>query len=613
VNDLGVASLRARSALDAMSGGQSSQFLAQMSQSTRGLIADMSLAQTATKSLGLGIVETAEDAAGLVRIGTILGQTFRNNAAEGVDTLQVAMTRIGLTGLLDNIGISGLKVRQRFEELKKVMSEDKAWASAVLEVGTVSANKLAGSLDSVGTSLERVQTRFDNLKAAAAERVSIGIDATIRFLEDVGPGLAQKFPDYYDNQGNVWETDASGKPTRMKSGTRAGGPAVDTGQQFGPPAPPQYPVVMVPPRENAMTASERSARSGMASSQGYLANQQRGFMENNRIRENFDAANEAQMWEAAKARKGLDIIKNVLNEAGGIWDGLTGSLRYFVDTAKPVPALAQSISEAFNLRGGGIPGQLTGGLQDAAGQARQQVVKRYGEKSQQVAEFDVAAKQAVENYQIATGQATRDSLDFADATQKVNEQIASGRITVQQGAESLMALGTAAANAKNDVNALRFEMGMINDPLGMLRGGGPETNVVTEGAGQTSTTYGGKKPTIGDWAKGDGAGEAAKSDDPFGFIGRSADDAAQSIRGVGSASDEVIGKLPPQLEETAKGFTPIINRAITAQDEIRVITSLLKGMVGTLTINIGFKAGSGTSDRGGSPGTGKGGGPTPTR
>jgi hypothetical protein len=201
VNDLGAASIRTHNALDRMSDGRGESFLRAMRDEVKGLVPDMDLAAQATKGLTLGVIETEEHAAMLAKAGAILGVTMGSTAAQGVETLTVALSRVGQTMLLDNIGLSANVVMKRFNELKGVMGDQKAWSTAVLEDAAGKTKKLEASLDDVGTALDRNKIRFQNWATGVSENVSKSIDGIIR----IGEAANQA---WQDSQIEMWKSEA---------------------------------------------------------------------------------------------------------------------------------------------------------------------------------------------------------------------------------------------------------------------------------------------------------------------------------------------------------------------------------------------------------------------
>jgi hypothetical protein len=201
VNDLGAASIRTHNALDRMSEGRGDSFLKAMRDEVKGLVPDMDLAAQATKGLTLGVIETEEHAAMLAKAGAILGVTMGSTAAQGVETLTVALSRVGQTMLLDNIGLSANTVMKRFNELKGVMGDQKAWSTAVLEDAAGKTKKLEASLDDVGTALDRNKIRFQNWAAGVAENVATSIDGIIRITEAANEA-------WQNSQIEKWKADA---------------------------------------------------------------------------------------------------------------------------------------------------------------------------------------------------------------------------------------------------------------------------------------------------------------------------------------------------------------------------------------------------------------------
>jgi hypothetical protein len=186
VNELGVASLRAKASLDAFSDGKAADYLEAMRASTKGLVSDQNLAAASSKALMLHVADGAEQMGILAKAGSALGLAVGKTATEGVDTLTLALSRVGHIQLLDNIGLDQKTIMDRFRELKAVTAnEQDAWSQAVLENATSKTSKLESMFDGAGTAVDRLTAKWNNFKASASENVAVGLGAIINGVEAI--------------------------------------------------------------------------------------------------------------------------------------------------------------------------------------------------------------------------------------------------------------------------------------------------------------------------------------------------------------------------------------------------------------------------------------------
>lgn len=180
---MGVESLRAKQGFEAMGG--SADAIAKMQAATHGLADDTDLMAAGTLALSAGVVKSTADLTELARIGATLGVTFKGSAKEGINAFTTALDSVGNVRALRTLGIDTLAVKDRFEELKKTMTDQEAWKMAVFEVAGANATKLAGNLDSAGTSLDRLAVRFEDAKESMGEWVAEGVDKAATSLSQL--------------------------------------------------------------------------------------------------------------------------------------------------------------------------------------------------------------------------------------------------------------------------------------------------------------------------------------------------------------------------------------------------------------------------------------------
>jgi hypothetical protein len=120
----GVESLRAKQGFEAMGG--SADAIAKMQAATHGLADDTDLMAAGTLALSAGVVKSTADLTELARIGATLGVTFKGSAKEGINAFTTALDSVGNVRALRTLGIDTLAVKDRFEELKKTMTDQEA-------------------------------------------------------------------------------------------------------------------------------------------------------------------------------------------------------------------------------------------------------------------------------------------------------------------------------------------------------------------------------------------------------------------------------------------------------------------------------------------------------
>lgn len=183
INSMGVAALRSKAGFEAMAGTHADEFLRSMQDATKGLVDDSELAQIGMRALSSQAITSGKDLADMAHTGAILGLTFQGSAEGGVQALELALEQVGNARGLRQLGINTEEVKNRFEELKKTMSDQDAWRMAVLEKAGDQAKALSGALDGTGTALERFKVAAADAFESFAEKVATGLDNVLKLVD----------------------------------------------------------------------------------------------------------------------------------------------------------------------------------------------------------------------------------------------------------------------------------------------------------------------------------------------------------------------------------------------------------------------------------------------
>jgi hypothetical protein len=175
---LGASVESATMALNALSGNRAQEYIAAMSDATRGTISDMEAAQIASKLLGMQIVDTADQAGEFTRVAAILGAQFRGlGAREAADEFAIMLSNMS-TLRLDTFGISSAAVRTEMERLKETIpgiTNEMAFYQATMSQATPLANQLGGALTNQQSSIQRLNAHWENAKAAVGTFLADGL------------------------------------------------------------------------------------------------------------------------------------------------------------------------------------------------------------------------------------------------------------------------------------------------------------------------------------------------------------------------------------------------------------------------------------------------------
>lgn len=490
--NLGTASRQAKEGLDALSGGRAVQYLEMMRASTRGLVPDTELLHSATKAMALGLAQTGDQLALLAKGGTILGRVMGIDAAQGVETLTVAMSRVGQTMLLDNIGLSATNVMKRFNELKKTMSDQDAWSAAVLEEVGKKTKVLEGNLDGAGSGVKRLENAFDSLKTSAGENLSYLIDQTLALVDATNKYNAareiqiQEARKVYANTGTFTDIGGRNFTREMLQGINpAQGFAalgMSPGDYFRMLAGEQY-GALSPTRFGATTPNltstiytgyrtvspdyikslqEQAARDAVRRQQmitGY------GRFENPFLGASMAFTGLGQRFtQQSQLPDAMKTLNQIISGGQALLQPYAKGIENIAaayDKATAAAKRGQSIAAAFGTGNGGLFGELNGGITgafaDKRAQVEQDLARRYGKDSQKyktgLATFDAENKKAMDAYKIATGQATTASVYFEDKLSALYKRFTDGKISAAELTKAVRDLGAAAANSGGDLDA----------------------------------------------------------------------------------------------------------------------------------------------------------------
>lgn len=546
VNKLGTAFIRAGDALNSLSGGKADEYLSAMRTSTHGLVSDMDLAHQATKALGLGIVQTAEDAAKLGKYGAILGQNFLGNAGQGVETLTNAIQRVGLVQLLDNIGLSGERVKNRFQILKETMSDSDAWRLAVFEDAERNVGKLESSLDGAGSAAERLGTRFENFKSKMAGNFTIGLEASINlvdaFLDRAGINLARM-------QGQVHDLIVPPtEPTPINTWHPPMAP-----QQWHPPMVTQPQVLP----NNGVWGPSAGGGSSKPESWMYQAPAPGIHVGKNDdymyevVSHKMGVASDQQMAAANQLRSAADKLQN----------------------AADMQRRASGLKGAFDLSQSGTSGEMGGALQQGLAE-RRSTLQKQGFSKDQLALVDQQNKMATDAYALATGAATLESLKFDEVTANLVKSMGKGKISALDGAKAINELRLAAEGgyaSMSNLDIMSRKFGNAWSPTFDSKG-----HVDVKKSGINFEAMGeGRIPTgLQNVDVNDKTGHTTP-DDPFKFYEASAKKAQGQIDSVRNHFGSSVGQMLAAGAKMGNTFAPFIGSASKAASSTGAIVSMI--------------------------------------
>ena len=406
---MGVESLRAKQGFEAMGG--SADAIQKMQAAAHYLIDDTVALQVGTLALGAGVVKTTADLTELARIGATLGVTFKGSAAEGVTAFTTALDSVGNVRALRTLGIDTLAVKERFEELKKTMTDQEAWKMAVFEVAGANATKLATNLDGAGTAVERLSVRFEDAKESLGEWVAEGLDKAASSLENIekqwnilaaNPNLSLTVTINEVNKGATnglndlnaaltkWLNDtAHGATINGESGNvhPIGSPMVDQAPKIVPyGGDANSPEIGRDPYAGGGWQSpwqRNHAGSPIGGDQMYWQRRNRatsydqGIAGNDALRDEFVKPYESAHKHATE----LENVKSLLGDIGDLAGVYNNKLQAALDPLKKQQELIahrksiQSVDDAFGVTHDGLYSQIGSGFQNVIDRRREQAEK----------------------------------------------------------------------------------------------------------------------------------------------------------------------------------------------------------------------------------------------
>src|SRR5258708_6644042 len=173
-----------------------------------------------------------------------------------------------------------------------------------------------------------------------------------------------------------------------------------------------------------------------------------------------------------------------------------------VASAEAKRAAICSVGDAFGVRRDPVYGEIDSLGADSAAVRKLLEAKEKAEGLSRnqikgdLALFDKEAKAAMDDYLIATGQATEASIKFRDIHASLSKAVTEGRMSLQQEASALEALGAAAKSGKTSLTDLMVVQNQIErsvNPKGVANANfrlamqaGDEDSAPYRGAGDTN-------------------------------------------------------------------------------------------------------------------------------
>lgn len=631
LNRAGVASRSMRESLDTLSAGRADSYISSMRSATKNLIVDLDLSEIAVKGLSLGFVDNEKQMASLTRSGAVLGKVLMNDAAGGAKLLLDIMKGVDKAEMLDNIGLSAVKTKQRFEELKKTMSDDKAWATAVLEAAALKAQTLEKSLDGAGSGVKRLETAFDNLKNTAGSNLSYLIDRTVDLaiaLNSYKPAAAPQIPgipglndgtmpspeniitlaQLQEQQRKQQEFNKKYQYTYFSPQMQAGamlqgifgqGSLFRSDTWTGVTAAPDY---------------DRAYREAMRMQQELNArNANRSYINSGQT---FNRETMGDLYAGQAMTRFADADKfNTAQKVLGGFNNLLASGQSFLNPyAQGIEKVAgawgkltdeqirrnsvQSIDQAFNIKGDGLFSEIGGGMGGAMNDRRAAVQaeleKKYGKGSKKAQSgleaFDADQKRTAEQYQIMTGQATEASIAFQHRLEAVHKAYADGKISGDQYNKMLKDLGIAARNSNGDLETMYRTLGRSDD-------------AESTGGVFNKRKPGSKGPGKGNYTGPQKVGSNTTREDfegsPFSEIFTQLDGVSGKMSDISKNALDLPTKIESPMQTAAQKVKPLEVAFFNANKELANLTRQRLGFTITVTY-------TGSSGKGGGGGNAKG-------
>lgn len=206
----------------------SAAMLAVMQQSTRGLVSEMDLMQSANKAILLGLPVTTESMGELARTATVLGRAMGQGATKSFDDLITALGRSSPL-ILDNLGLTvkvdaanqayarslGIAASELTEVDRKM-----AFYNAAMDAARAKTRELGDQTLTLGEQFSRVWTSIGNSVTRGASNINVVLGNAIssfanfrRFLAD-----AVAFTSFDEMRRQIDAANESATTTRPRGG-----------------------------------------------------------------------------------------------------------------------------------------------------------------------------------------------------------------------------------------------------------------------------------------------------------------------------------------------------------------------------------------------------------
>lgn len=191
-SDEAAAAGNATRALSAYTGGLAGAAVASrdVRAALDGGVSGFQATQIATQLAALGIATASDEMAEFARSAALLG-AGRMGAQESIDNILGSMMT-GTTDRLDQMGLSTANVRRRQEELlasTQGLSREQAFARAVMDEMSASADKLEAAGVDVATSTDRARSAWADLRVEAGKGIAPviegGAEGLLRLVQGV--------------------------------------------------------------------------------------------------------------------------------------------------------------------------------------------------------------------------------------------------------------------------------------------------------------------------------------------------------------------------------------------------------------------------------------------
>lgn len=632
LNKIGVESLRAKAGLDALTNGQSEQWATSLTGAMNGLVDDTDMMRAAMFALNAGVVTTLPQMTELTRIGGVLGTVFGGSAAGGIDALIRSLEMPGQTRGLKELGINIEAVKTKYDALKGTMSDQQAWMQAVFDAGGKAADKLGDTvLKGPGTALERLKVQWEDLKETFGEQVAVGLEA---WFDKTLPAVGIILDKMTMIGGGA--TEASGRGAGMTSETligmmQAGGVAWATnqgisattiidayiqatrGRDHGVAERPTISIGEIPGaipqgQYGPVTLSQDDLQRNALILEAQLerSRRSRGGMGGIPLVETRETLADRMALAQTETRPATvaDIFAPFYSAANEAGRQISGAAQNVVTGFRDAAIAAQrfsSVQEAFGLTGGGIGGELSGTVR-ATLDARREALVKGGAGAGQLAQFDQQSVAVMNQYLIATGQATKESIAFDEQQKLLAQSAEKGKLSIADYSRQMLAMAAAAASGKTSIEAMAramLDQGMVTS----FSVGGTYGKDLTVGALETEMDDLKRRTRAPMKATGkEGAKEGATEDDPYKALRTSVEQTTTAIaQGLGGAMANLANMAPARGQAVANGFETAVPSAQKLYKEVGNIQSLITGMQGTLMFAITWNPGGGGTNDGRAP------------